>query len=290
MQSSVKPNRALLAAPSSPGLENISRHFSAPLLGVMIAGLLFLGTTQPAAAQAARPVWERISRANELLDGATPRANAIRLDLPAVTQDGSSIPLTVEIDSPMTGENFIEALYLFAPGNPSPELAEFRFTPLAGKARLETRIRLNQSQSVVALARTSRGEWLAGARDIRVTVSGCLSRGGSSEADDFMRARVRAPSRMKPGEPGDVRTLINHPMETGLRKAEDGKVIPEKIINEFRAALGTEPVVTARFHRAVAANPYLLFYVAAGLSGELTLEWKEDSGLTASATARIPPA
>lgn len=260
-----------------------------PIVAGVAAIAAFLEFSSPATAQA-RQAWERIEPAMVLLDGAVPATGSIRLDLPAVTQDGSSVPLTVEVERSMLADDYIVELHLFASGNPSPELAEFRFTLLAGQAQVQTRVRLDRSQTVIALARTSQGEWLAGSQDIRVTVSGCLSRAEGAGAADFMRARVRAPNRAQPGVPGEIRTLINHPMETGLRKDSRGQTIPKRIIREFRAELEGETVLTARFHRAVAANPYLLFFVAPGRSGQLDLRWEEDTGEAVSAMARIPAA
>ncbi len=261
-------------------------HFN---LSIVVASAAWLfAAAAPAVAQ--RAPWERMEAAAKLLDVAAPKTDAIRLDLPAVTQDGSAVPLTVTIDHPMTADHYIESLHLFASGNPSPEVAEFSFSPLAGEARLSTRIRLDGTQNVIALARTNRGEWLAGAREVRVTVSGCLTQAGAFDGDDFMRTRVRAPNRLRRGEAAEIRTLINHPMETGLRKDADGQAVPERILTEFRARVAGQPVIHAKFHRAVAANPYLLFHVAPGQAGTLDLEWTEDTGKTATATAEIPAA
>ncbi len=223
----------------------------------------------------------------ERLEGATPRAGAISLEMPGVTQDGSAVPLTVEIESPMTEEDHVEALYLFATDNPSPELADVYFTPLAGQARFSTRVRLNRSQTVLALARTSRGEWLAGHRDVRVTVSGCFSRDDTYDYDSVMRTRVRVPDRLRNGAVGDVRTLIDHPMETGLREDRQGRTIPERIIEEFRAEFNGKPVVKARLYRAISANPYLRFSIAPSESGEGEFFWLEDTGESVTETFRI---
>ena len=255
------------------------------LLATFLVGLLH--SANIAAAQQGRSVWERVEAIQTLLGGAVPQPNAVRLDLPSVTQDGSSVLLTAEIDSPMTPDEHIEALYFFALGNPSPELAEIHFTPLAGQARVSTRIRLDSSQTVVALARTSGGDWLSGSQDVRVTVSGCFSRDATYKADDHMQTRVRIPPRFRAGQATELRTLINHPMETGLRKNAAGQLIPERIIHVFRATLDGEPVLTARLHRAIAANPYLVFHMAPEQSGELTLSWEEDTGETTVTTAEI---
>ncbi len=259
------------------------------VIPALVATALIVASPASAEAQGNAP-WDRVDPAQELLDGATPRAESIQIDLPSVTQDGSSVPLSIEVDHPMRSDDYIEALYVFATRNPSPEVVEYHFTPLAGKARISTRVRLNESQTVFALARTSRGAWLAGTREIRVTVSGCIAQGNAEKGPDFMQTRVRAASRARPGEPLDVRTLINHPMETGLREDSNGNAIPERIVHSFRAEINGETVLTARFHRAVSANPYLLFYIAPGQSGPLHLTWEEDTGETATATAEIPAA
>jgi sulfur-oxidizing protein SoxY len=253
----------------------------------VLAATFFLSDVTLAAQSRNQAPWERLEAAMERLDGATPRLGGIRLDLPGVTQDGSAVPLTVEVDSPMTAEDYIEAVYLFAADNPSLELADVYFSPLAGQANFSTRVRLNRSQTVLALARTSNGNWLAAHRDVRVTVSGCLSRADSNGLDTMMRTRVRVPDRLRNGAAGNVLTLIDHPMETGLREDRQGQTVPERIIEEFRAEFNGEPVVKVRLYRAISANPYLRFFIAPPSSGEGVLYWREDTGETVTETFRI---
>ncbi len=269
-------------APLNPGRRRALRA-----LAVGAAGAWLLGRGALLGESGGRAVWERLDAARERLDGARPEPGAIRLDLPGVTQDGSAVPLTVDIEHPMSEEDYVEALYLYALGNPTPEIADVYFGPLAGRARLSTRIRLNQSQTVLALARTSGGRWLAGHRDVRVTVSGCLSQDGTYDFDSLMRTRIRVPPRLRSGEVGDVRTLIDHPMETGLREDRQGRTIPERIIKEFRAEFEGTPVVRVRLYRAISANPYLRFPVAPDTSGELAFHWHDDQGESATEAARI---
>ena len=250
----------------------------------LFAAILFL------AAAAADARWERIPEAVALLDGAEPRAGALELDLPTVTQNGSSVPLTVRFPESRGENETVEALYIFAPGNPSPEVAEFSLTPALGNGELSTRIRLNQSQPVVALARTRSGDWLAGTREVRVTVSGCITANQDNDAN-AMQPRARASQRVRTGQLVDVRTLIRHPMETGLRERDDGTVVPERIIQSFEARRNGETILSARFHRAVSANPYLLFHVDPRTTGgTLELTWTEDTGESASATVEVPSA
>jgi sulfur-oxidizing protein SoxZ len=90
--------------------------------------------------------------------------------------------------------------------------------------------------------------------------------------------RVNVPSSATRGEIFVVRSLITHPMETGLRKDEQGELIPRKIINSFTCRYNGEIVFKAELHEAVAANPYIEFHVRALESGTLDYVWEEDGG------------
>lgn len=251
---------------------------------------LRLGAGGIALAALARPVranpWESLAAAREAIGATAPVLRGLTLELPLVSEDGASVPLAVRADGPMRPEDHIESIHLFAARNPSPEIAEFRFTPLGGRAQLATRVRLAETQSVIAIARTSTGEVRAAAREVRITTSGCLARTDTYASEDEMQVRVRVPERARPGEPVEVLTLINHPMETGLREVA-GKVLPQRIIRAFAAELGGKPVIDARLYRSVSANPYLRFFVAPREAGELKLRWTEDTGRTALHTAKI---
>lgn len=148
-------------------------------------------------------------------------------------------------------------------------------------------MRLIESQTVIAIARTNRDELRAIAREIRITVSGCLARPDPQTGADEMRVRVRTPERLRPGEAGEVLTLIQHPMETGLREEASGKPAPQRIIRSFTAEFAGERVFQATLYRSIAANPYLHFFVAPKADGELALRWTEDSGRTAAHVARL---
>jgi len=90
--------------------------------------------------------------------------------------------------------------------------------------------------------------------------------------------RVLVPESAVKGEAFVVKTLISHPMETGLRKDSLGNVIPRRIINKFICRYGGMVVFSADLHEAMAANPYFEFYLRATESGKLQFEWHEDGG------------
>jgi sulfur-oxidizing protein SoxZ len=90
--------------------------------------------------------------------------------------------------------------------------------------------------------------------------------------------RVQVPATAAKGELLQIKTLISHQMETGLRRDSQGKVIPRQIINKFVCRYNDKEVFSVDLHEAMGANPYFEFYARATESGRLTFEWQEDGG------------
>jgi sulfur-oxidizing protein SoxZ len=92
------------------------------------------------------------------------------------------------------------------------------------------------------------------------------------------KARVKVPKSVKKGEVFQVKTLISHKMETGLRKDKKGNKIPRMIINKFTCTYNGKVVFESDWEPAISANPYMAFYVKAQESGTLKFTWVDDSG------------
>lgn len=90
--------------------------------------------------------------------------------------------------------------------------------------------------------------------------------------------RVQVPSSAAKGDIFQVKALVSHPMETGLRHDSEGNVIPRKIIHTFICRYNGDDVFVADLHEAIAANPYLEFCLRATESGRLEFVWQEDGG------------
>lgn len=231
--------------------------------------------------------WQRLEAASELLGGTTPATEGLVLELPHVSEDGSAVPLTVSFDGSLADDDYLSEIHLFATGNPSPEIASFSLGPAAGLPEISTRVRLNETQQVIAIARTQQGETFATAREVRITVSGCLMRGDDQGPEPLANPRVSLPERFTAGVPGEVRTLISHPMETGLREGSDGETLPRHIIERFTVTLDGETAFAADLHQSISANPYLRFHLAPQEDAELVIEWQDDSGESARHEARL---
>ncbi len=102
-----------------------------------------------------------------------------------------------------------------------------------------------------------------------------------------MKPRVKVPATATKGEIIEIKTTINHDMESGQRKDKDGKVIPRKIINKFVCSLNGKEVFRSDWYTAVSANPYLSFFVKATESGNFDFAWSDDDGSVYKTSAPI---
>ena len=102
-----------------------------------------------------------------------------------------------------------------------------------------------------------------------------------------LKPRIKLPDTARAGDIVEVKTLISHIMETGQRRDKDGKPIPRKIINAFRATFEGQEVFTATFHPGTSANPYLVFNLKVPGPGELELTWTEDGGAVTTERVKL---
>jgi len=105
--------------------------------------------------------------------GRTPVQGRVNLDLPKIADDGASVPITITVDSPMTEQSHVTDVLVVAEGNPRPHVATFHFSPASGAAEVSTRIRLGQTQNVVAIAKMNDGSVYIANKQVTVTVGGC---------------------------------------------------------------------------------------------------------------------
>jgi sulfur-oxidizing protein SoxY len=137
----------------------------------------FLASGAGIAAGAALPARAAAEQAHEavraLVGDAPLSPGRVSVDLPPLVENGNVVPLTVSVDSAMTGTDRVRAIHVFAPKNPRPLVAVFRFGPRAGRAVVATRIRLADSQTVTAVCEMADGSFRSGSAEAVVTVAAC---------------------------------------------------------------------------------------------------------------------
>lgn len=98
----------------------------------------------------------------------------ITLEVPPLVENGNTVPVTIIVDSPMSKADHVKAIHVFNEKNPQPNVIGIHLGPRAGKASVATRIRLADSQKVVAIAQMSDGSVWSGQVDVIVTLAACV--------------------------------------------------------------------------------------------------------------------
>jgi sulfur-oxidizing protein SoxY len=127
-------------------------------------GLAVIAITGPARAT---PATMRAAM-KTIVGEASLRKGKVTLELPPLIENGNTVPLTVSVDSP------INAIHVFNEKNPQPNVVSMRLGPRAGKASVATRIRLADSQKVIAVAEMSDGSFWSDEVEVVVTLAACL--------------------------------------------------------------------------------------------------------------------
>lgn len=212
--------------------------------------------------------------------GAEVTPGMVRLDLPRHSDAGTSVPMTLSVDGPMTQTDYPEAVYLYGTNNPRPRLMTVFFTPLSGEASLSTRIRLDGAQDVVGLLRMKDGSYHRTSTPISVTFGACAQVGSGPEmpADYVPTIRIAIPQMATAGEIVTVRTLISHPMESGLRLDANNLFVPLRIIENFTCTMNGVQALRVRLEPAIATNPYFEFKLLVRESATVEFEWLDTNG------------
>jgi sulfur-oxidizing protein SoxY len=113
-------------------------------------------------------------RVNAATAGALVRNGRVHIDTPRLADNGHSVPITVRIDSAMTTTEYVRRIVLISESNPRALIATFHLSPKSGRAEIATRIRLNKTQRVLALAEFSDGSFWSSSAEVVVTESACL--------------------------------------------------------------------------------------------------------------------
>ena len=142
------------------------------LLKLSGAGALALVSTSllPTLAKAdAKMVAEAIKK---LIGDKPTKDGKITFELPQLAENGNTVPMGFEVDSPMTDKDYVKSVHVFADKNPRPDVASFHFTSASGRAKANTRMRLSKSQNIVAVAEMSDGSVYMAKAPVKVTIGG----------------------------------------------------------------------------------------------------------------------
>ena len=144
------------------------RFLIGTLVGTIGAGLSLAVRPGAATPQSMRAAIKKV------VGEAPVKRGRLKMDLPPLIENGNAVPLTIAGESPMTAADHIEAIHVFTEKNPQPNVVSIYLGPRAGRASVSTRIRLADTQKVVAIAQMSDGTFWSDEVEIVVTLAACL--------------------------------------------------------------------------------------------------------------------
>lgn len=109
-----------------------------------------------------------------VVGNAAVRTGKVKLDVPPLVENGNTVPMTVSVTSPMTPDDHVKSIHVFNEKNPQPNVISIRLSPRAGRASIATRIRLADSQKVIAVAEMNDGSFWSDELEVIVTLAACL--------------------------------------------------------------------------------------------------------------------
>jgi len=124
------------------------------------------------AAGPARALNDYADQIEKFTGGKAPAGGRIRIVLPELAENGNTVPLSVAVDGPLADGVQVQEILVVAPANPNARVIRFRFSAMS-EPEAATRIRLAETQDVIAVARLSDGTFFQASRQIKVTIGGC---------------------------------------------------------------------------------------------------------------------
>lgn len=100
-------------------------------------------------------------------------------------------------------------------------------------------------------------------------------------------ARISMPQTAKAGDVIEIKTLVQHIMETGFRRDDSGRPVPRDIINKLVVTYVGGEIFRMDLYPGVAANPYIAFPTVATETGDVVFAWTDDNGATLTETRRL---
>jgi sulfur-oxidizing protein SoxY len=143
------------------------------LLTAAVAGGTGLASTTLILPLSASKSDDAVELIKQLTEKTPTESNRVHLSMPRVFPNGYTVPLTLEIDSPMTEGDHVRKVRVLAPRNPLIEVVTFHFVSQRSEPHVSTRIRLAEPQYVLALAEMNDGALLMAKTWVEVATNGC---------------------------------------------------------------------------------------------------------------------
>jgi sulfur-oxidizing protein SoxY len=220
-----------------------------------------------------------------------PADHKIALDIPALSEDPTGVPVALSIDHPMEPDHHIASVEISLPGDPVPYKGTFAFTPANGRAAVAFKMRSGTGGVVRATAVCTKHGPFTATREIRVAEGGCAMPPDRAGRDKPRNVQIRLPQTLRAGETAEARVRVEHNTETGLAFV-GGKYVreaPEHYLKQMLVYLDDRQISEFRMSSAISPNPIVRFPFRVPRAGMLKVVFVNSDGQRAEATQPIRP-
>jgi sulfur-oxidizing protein SoxY len=208
--------------------------------------------------------------------------DVLTLEVPVRAEDAAIVPVAIRAGFAQSPTRYINKVYLIIDNNPSPIAAIFQFTPLSGRADIETRVRIDQYTHVRAIAETNDGQLYMSTHFVKAA-GGCSAPPGKDAQAALVnlgRMKFRVDDKVAANQPVLAQLMISHPNNSGLVMDQVSRLFaPAHFVRQVRVSYGGQLVMSADVDFSISENPNFRFYFLPQGNGELKAELVDSNEL-----------
>ena len=211
---------------------------------------------------------------------------SVQLSISARADDAAIVPIVIRTTGPQTAERYIKKLWLVIDNNPSPIGVVFHLTPNSGRADIETRVRVENSTFVRAVAETNDGSLFMDVKPISAA-GGCSAPGGvdDSAMASMGRMKIRLDDEIELNKPTLAKLMVSHPNFSGLSR-QDTRV---QYVKHLTISYAGREIMSADIDFTISKNPTFNFFFLPTETGELKAEIVDTNDLKFETSLAIRP-
>jgi sulfur-oxidizing protein SoxY len=215
--------------------------------------------------------------------------DVMSLEVPVRAEDAAIVPVAIRAGFTQTPTRYIDKVYLIIDNNPSPIAAIFQFTPLSGRADIETRVRIDQYTHVRAIAETNDGKLYMTTHFVKAA-GGCSAPPGKdaqAALASLGRMKFRVDNNAAANQPVLAQLMISHPNNSGLVMDQVSRLFaPAHFVRQVRVSYDGQLVMSADVDFSISENPNFRFYFQPHGNGELKAELVDSNELQFETTLK----
>jgi sulfur-oxidizing protein SoxY len=207
----------------------------------------------------------------------------VELEAPKRAEDAAVVPVAIRARLAQSPERYLKTLYLIIDKNPAPLAATFRLTPAAGRADIETRVRVEEYSEVRVVVEMNDGSLHMASRFVKAS-GGCSAPAGKdpeAARADAGRMKLMLGQNAPLDQPQVAQLMIRHPNDSGMAMDQVTRLYaPPWFVRHIEVAYDGKPVLSADTDISISENPNFRFSFVPGKAGTLTAQVVDSKDLT----------